>query len=115
MEETLNNHSNPANSNIGLADVVSELYARKLSRLGWVQGQTIMSFHKRSNCTVYDLVNKKGVAGWGWDAPNEEEIIKMCDLVGCPFDNYYSLDRLTCQLIEYCRIYKVKLSGYNIT
>lgn len=112
-QQTSNNHLN-ANGVYGvLANVVSQDLARKLARIGWKQGQTNKSYHKRPNCSIYDLKNMKGVAGWGWDAPDELELKKMCKLVDCK-PNEDIPDLIATHLIAFCKSLKTKLSSYII-
>jgi hypothetical protein len=99
--------------------VISEKIARKLARIGWKQGQTKCSYRKRPHCAIYDLVEKKGLAGWGWDAPDQLELKKMFKIIGIESKAKYDYalinrDNIALELIEYCKKNKINLSNYII-
>ena len=96
-----------------LAEVVSLATAQKLKRRGWKIGRTDFRYSKRSNCTVYDLVPKSTYVYFGCDAPNDEELRKMCNSVGLIGVEEMPIEHLATRLLEYCKRHKLKLSDYD--
>ena len=99
--------------NTMLAEVVCLTTAQKLKRRGWKIGRTDFRYSKRSNCTVYDLVPKSTYVYFGCDAPNDEELRKMCNSVGLIGVEEMPIEHLATRLLEYCKRHKLKLSDYD--
>ena len=57
----------------------------------------------------------EAIAGFGWDAPDLEELKIMCKLINFDDNTEDDVNKLGLQLIEFCKKNKIKLDIYNIT
>ena len=96
-----------------LAEVVSLDTAQKLKRRGWKIGKTEVRYSKDAHSSVYTKVPKSKYVYFGCDAPNNEELRKMCNSVGLIGVEEMPIEHLATRLLEYCKRHKLKLSDYD--
>lgn len=101
------------NANALLAEVVSLSTAQKLKRRGWRIGKTEVRYSKDAHSSVYTIVPKSQYVCFGFDAPNYEELKKMCYSVGLVGVEEMPIEHLATCLLDYCRRHKINLSEYD--
>lgn len=99
--------------NTMLAEVVCLTTAQKLKRRGWKIGKTELRYSKDAHSSVYRKVPKSEYVYFGCDAPNYEELKKMCYSVGLIGLEEMPIEHLAQRLLDYCKRHKLKLADYD--
>jgi hypothetical protein len=95
-------------------ETVSLEEAKKLSRKGWIKGQTIIKYEKDNNSSFYKRTDKKSIC-FGYDAPNILELQQMCNKVGYDYTvQQLSLSELVTKLLLHCKLKKITLHEFRI-